>query len=273
MSLRSSITFTKNLFHRFNDDDVLLLATHLAYNLLFSFFPFLIFLFSLLAFIPIKSEDVVVGLSVVLPHDTYSLLEKTIKETLTVQNTKLLSFSLIFTVFAASSGFGAVIKGLNKAYDISECRNFFYAIFVSIICTAILVFTILAAIVLLIFGHFIGIFIFNYYGYSESFEGIWHFLRYLIAIVALLAAFSFIYSYAPCKRLRLKKVIFGAIFSTSAWILASASFTYYVDKFGNYQKLYGSLGAVVVFLLWLYLSSVILLIGGEINAELANGNI
>ncbi len=262
------IKFFKNLICRFIDDDVMALGTQLAYNLLLSFFPFLIFLFSVLGFSSLNSGDVIAGFGSLIPQEAFHLVEKTFSEIFDTQNKEILSFSFVFTIFAASGGFGSVIKGLNKAYNVKETRNFFYLQFISVICAFFLVFIIAAAMVMLVFGHIIGGFFFQRLGILESFDFLWNYLRFAVVLLCMFCVFACLYYYAPCKKLKWKEVLPGAVFTTLVWVGSSIVFAFYINNFGNYSKVYGSLGAVIILLLWFLISSVVILIGGEINAAL-----
>lgn len=266
--LNRIIRFVKNLICRFTDDDVLALGTQLAYSLLLSFFPFLIFLISALGFSSLSSDDVLTGFGSIVPDDTYDLVKKTVSEVIDTQNTQILSFSLIFTIIAASGGFNAIIKGLNKAYDEVESRSFFHVQLVSIICTFLVVIVIIAAVALLVFGHIIGEIAFRWLGFGENFYFLWNFLRIFIVLLCMIVIFMSLYYYAPSRKLKWKEVLPGAVFSALVWMGASICFSLYINRFGDYSKIYGSIGAVIILLLWLFITSVVILVGGEINAAL-----
>lgn len=258
----------KSLIFRFNDDDVMALSGQLAYSLLLSFFPFLIFLMTIIGFSPINSEDVLSSLRLILPTSAYDLIYNTVIEVVNIKHVNLLSFSFIFMIFSASGGFNAVIKCLNKAYDEKESRSFFKVQLVSIIATLWFVFIIIITFILLIFEKLIGEYILNSYHICFFSCWIWNYLKNLILLFSLLIIFALIYHFTPCRKLKLMDVMPGAIFSTVGWISASYGFTYYVNNFANYSRIYGSIGAVVVIMIWLFISSLVLLIGGEINAIL-----
>lgn len=259
----------KSLIFRFQDDDVLAMSSQLAYSLLLAFFPFLIFLLTVVGFSPIRSEDVLLGLKSILPKEAYTLIRKTVVEVVDTKNAHLLSLSLIFTVWSASSGFTAVIKGLNKAYDEEEKRSFIKVQLVAILNTVALVFMILAAFIFVVFGNVIGKFVASNLAQLDGFWKMWNALRYLGTILNMIIIFCVIYHFIPSRRLKWKEVLPGAIFTTVGWVIVSVGFAFYIDNFGNYSLVYGSLGAVVTLMTWLFISSVIILLGGELNATLA----
>lgn len=259
----------KNLAFRFNDDEVLALASELAYGLIFSFFPFIIFLMTFIGFSPISSSDVLEAIRPILPHSALDLVKNTIVEVVDTRNGHLLSLSLIITIWSASAGFNAVIRGLNKAYSEREKRSLLKVQLIAVLCTFALTFIIILTFLLLVFGEIIGNTLAARLGVFYIFTIAWNKLRYLIMSISAIFIFAALYRYTPCRRLTWKEVIPGAIFSTITLIVVSLGFAYYVNNFGNYSKIYGSIGTVIVLLTWLFMLSVILLMGGELNATLA----
>jgi Predicted membrane protein len=259
----------KNLVFRFRDDEVLALASQLAYSLIFSFFPFLIFLMTLVGYSPISSGEVLSGLNRILPYETLELIKNTIIEVVETKNGHLLSLSLVITLWTSSGGFNAVIRGLNKAYDESEHRSIFKVQLMAILCTVGVALVIIITILLLVFGQMLGRFLAIRLGLSYQFQITWDVVRYIIILLSTIFIFAALYLYTPCRRLTWLEVIPGAIFSTIGLIVVSIGFAFYVNNFGNYSRLYGSIGAVIVLLTWLFLLAIIIIMGGELNATLA----
>lgn len=258
-----------SLIGRFNDDDILALAAELAYNLIISFFPFLIFLMTLIGFSSLRGVDVLVEMKKMLPLSAYELVSSTVLEVVDTRNGNLMSFGIIFTIWTASSGFRAVIKGINKAYDEPEERSFLKLVIISVISTFVLVIMIMLLMILLVFGEIIGNKLITFFGFTKFFNFMWNILRYVILFLALVLMLSGMYRYIPCRKLKWREVLPGALVASIGWAISSFGFAYYVNNFGNYSKIYGSIGAVFVLLTWIYLISIIILVGGEINAVLA----
>lgn len=259
----------KNLIFRFRDDEVLALASQLAYSLIFSFFPFLIFLMTLVGYSPISSDEVLSGLNRILPYDTLELIKNTIIEVVETKNGHLLSLSLIATLWTSSGGFNAVIRGLNKAYDEAEHRSIFKVQLVAILCTVGVTLVIVITILLLVFGQTLGRILAIRLGLSYQFQVTWNVFRYIIILLSTIFIFAALYHFTPCRRLTWREVIPGAIFSTMGLVSVSIGFAFYVNNFGNYSRIYGSIGAVIVLLTWLFLLAIIIIMGGELNATLA----
>jgi len=249
-----------------NNDDIFALGAQLAYYLILSFFPFLLFLLTIVGFSRLNTAEILVGLSTILPISAYGLIETTVVEVVETQNAGLLGASLILTIWSASSGFRAVIKGLNKAYDIKEKRTFIKRAIVGIVFTLALVLVIMLTLAMLVFGEIIGEQLLKIVPFKEVIKSIWNISRYLIVVSMMVLIFASIYRYTPAKKVPWREVYSGAIVSTLGWIIVSLGFSYYINNIANYSRLYGSVGAVFILMTWLYITSIILILGAEINS-------
>lgn len=261
-------SFLKELIKRFTSDEVPGLSAQLSYFFLLSLFPFLIFLITLLGYLPISQEDVLNTIKQFAPGESMQLINDTLNQILNDKNGKLLSFGIIATLWSASNGINAIVRAFNKAYDVEESRSFFVSRGMAILLTIAMVFVIIVALLLPVFGKEIGLFIFSHFGVSAQFLTIWNTMRWLVSGVILFIVFTALYFVAPNKRLHLKDGIPGAIAATIGWIAVSLAFSYYVGNFANYSATYGSIGGIIVLMVWLYLSGMIIILGGEFNALL-----
>ncbi|TJY41471.1 YihY/virulence factor BrkB family protein [Cohnella pontilimi] len=264
-------TFAKSLITRFRDDDVPSLGAQLTYYLILSFFPFLIFLVTLLGFFSLSGDSIVHQFIRLLPTDSGQAVESVLQEVNQHRSGALLSFGMLGTIWAASNGVNAIIKGLNKAYDEEETRPFWKVRAISVASTLVLAVVILSAMLLLIFGKVIEKYIAHFLFLSDAFHMIWSILQFAVPLAAMFGVFLLLYRLTPDRRLSWREVIPGSVFATFGWIASSLLFSLYVNHFGNYSKTYGSIGGIIVLLLWLYWSSIIIVLGGEINATLAFG--
>ncbi|GLB59925.1 putative ribonuclease-like protein YfkH [Cytobacillus sp. NCCP-133] len=247
------------------EDDVLGLAAQLAYFFLLSLFPLLIFLVTLLPYLPITTEDILNVIRDFAPGETMKLIETNIYE-MTQKNGKLLSFGIIATIWSASNGINAVVRAFNKAYDVKESRPFIIARGMAILLTFAMIFVFVLALLLPVFGRQIGLFLFSHFGLSGQFLAVWSMLRWLVSPLILFIVFTGLYWIAPNKKLTCISAVPGAIFATVGWVLSSLAFSYYVSSFGNFSATYGSIGAIIVLMIWFYISGIIIILGGEINA-------
>ena len=237
----------------------------MAYFFLLSLFPLLIFLVTLVPYLPITQQDILNVVRDFAPGETMKLIETNIYE-ITQRNGKLLSFGIIATLWSASNGINAVVKAFNKAYDVKETRHFIIARGMAILLTFAMIFVFVLALLLPVFGRQIGFFISSEFGLSGQFLAIWNMIRWLVSPFILFVVFTGLYWIAPNKKLKCISVVPGAIFATVGWVLSSLAFSYYVSSFGNFSATYGSIGAIIVLMIWFYISGIIIILGGEINA-------
>lgn len=259
--------FFKQIVQRIIDNRVPDLSAQLAYYFMLSLFPFLIFAVTLLGYY-VSAEDVLSLVSRYVPDESMQIIEKNVRGVFDVERGGLLSLGILVTIWTASHATNALIRSLNEAYDVEETRPFWKARAVAILLTIALIIVILVALTLPVFGKALGLFVFSLFGLSGKFLTVWNVLRWVISFVILVGAFIFLYYFAPNKRLGLKEILVGALFATVTWQLVSLAFSYFVSQFGNYSATYGSLAGIIVLMLWFYITGMIMLIGGEINATL-----
>lgn len=263
------LPFFKNVYGRFRDDDVPALGAQLTYYFILAFFPFLIFVVSLMSFVQLAGDSFVAELIRLLPEQTGEAIQTILQEVTDNSRGTLLSIGMIATLWSASNGVNAVIKGVNKAYDVEENRPFWKVRALSLAVTVVLALAILLAIVLLILGEVIGEFLFDWLESPVGFELLWGTLKYVVPVSFMIVVFSLLYWIVPNRSIRFKSAVPGALFATFGWIASSLLFQFYMNNFGNYSKTYGSIGGIIILLIWLYLSSTIIILGGEVNAALA----
>ena len=270
--LRKTVIFLVMFIKKIGDDDIFALGAQLAYYMVLSFIPFLMFLMTLVGFSHLNSDAVLNLLSNVMPTEAFNLIQSTVIEIVDREQTGLLWISIALAIWVSSSGFKAVIKGLNKAYGVKETRSYIKLKLISMIYTILLALIVIATLFLFVFGDVIGDFFIKVLEHPEFIYYIWNMLRYVVVILIMILFFMFLYNATPCGRLGWLEVIPGAVITTLGWISISYIFAYYVNNFSNYSRLYGSLGAVFMFMTWMFITSMILILGGEINAVLAEKN-
>ena len=263
--LRYLLNLLTNLMTKTRKDDVFALASQLAYYLVLSFFPFMLFLMTLVGFSKLSSNEILEGLSVMLPKSVLELTQSTIREVFDNQHTGLLGISILLMIWTSSSAFKAVIKSVNKAYNFKEDRTFIKLSIISILGILALASIIILALGMLVFGNVIGDYLKNTQSLYKIIIIIWNIFRYAFIFIVMIFIFVIIYIFAPAKKLTWKEVIPGAIFSTLGWVLVSFGFSFYIDNFSNYSRFYGSLGAVFILMTWLFIISIIFILGVEIN--------
>ncbi len=251
------------------DNELIPLSNELTYKLLISFFPFLIFLMSLLGFANIHDDLLLVSLSNSLPPEIMKIIHVFFEEVIFNKSVRVLSSSLIVTIYTASSGFYSIIRGLNKAYDLDEHRNFFTVKLISVALVIVFAVMLVFLLLLFIFGDTIVKFLQHSKWFVYIPESLFSFTGYLILLFFFVALIVMIYKLAPCIRLSLISCLPGAIFAVVFWMIASRIFNLYINNFSRFSKVYGSIGGVFILIFWINLIALILLIGGQINATLA----
>ncbi|MCI1478544.1 MAG: YihY/virulence factor BrkB family protein [Clostridium beijerinckii] len=265
IKLSSKVNLIIHLIVKIKRDDVFALASQLAYYLILSFFPFMLFLMTLAGFSSISSKQILGQLNVMLPRSVLELTQSTVVEIFDNQYTGLLGISILLTLWTASSAFKAIIKSINKAYNFKEERSFIKLSIISMLGILALAATIILALTALVFGNVIGDYIKSINPFYEIVLSIWNIFRYTFILAIMISIFICVYKFAPAKKLVWKDVIAGSIFSTLGWVLVSFVFSFYIDNFNNYSRFYGSLGAVFILMTWLFLISIIFILGVEIN--------
>jgi len=269
IDVMTSKGFVQDLLGRLKRVEVSALSAQLAYFFLLSFFPLLIFLVTLLPYLNLETTQVYSFLVNILPDEVYRLIENTLKEILTNRNSSLLSIGVLGTIWSASKGINALIRALNKAYD-TEGRAGILDRGLSLVFTIALVIVIAVALLLPVFGQQIGHFLFSIVGIEEQFESIWHNLRWSIPPLLIFIVLMGIYWFVPntSPRLKIMGVWPGAMFATLAWLAVTYGFYFYINNFANYSATYGSIGGVIILMLWLYFTGIILIFGGVLNATM-----
>lgn len=266
--------FLSNLIYNIRKDEVTAIGAQLTYYLILSIFPFLIFFLNVVGHTSLAIEALLNDWIIVMPSETQTLLYRVIEEIRVSSSETLLSFSIILALWSGSLGISAIIRAINKAYNINKRRNYIRLKLLSLLFTIALVILLLIVLATLVFGEVIGNAIFTYIGAINVFYRIWNNSRKLIALASMIIIFALLYKYSimPKERRYIKLVhtLPGAIFATIGWIVASGIFSFYVNNFANYSKTYGSLGGVIVLLVWLYITSIMIVLGGEINGTYAS---
>jgi len=269
VNVMTSRGFMQDLILRFQRVEISALAAELAYFFLLSFFPLLIFLVTLLPYLNLETTQVYSFLVNVMPDEVYRLIENTLNEILTSRNSSLLSIGVLGTIWSASKGINALIRALNKAYD-TENRGSLLERGLSLVFTIAFVVVFAVALLLPVFGQQVGHFLFSIVGIEEQFEIIWHRMRWwippLLIFIVLIGVYRFIPNTNP--RLKLMSVWPGALFSTLGWLAVTFVFSFYINNFANYSATYGSIGGVIILMLWLYFTGIIVISGGVLNATM-----
>lgn len=262
----AAFKYARQLARHYRDDDLAAMSAQISYYLILAFFPFLFFLINLLSFTPLPNRLLLANFYAILPQDTAMLVKTMLAETVQAKSGTLLVLSMLTSLWASSRGMSAIIRGLNHSYGVKESRHFIRLNLVALLSTIGLTVMVMLSFIMIVLGRIIGSTVFGYLGAKSLFYSIWSFLRYGITIGLLLITFYLIYRYLPNRKMNGNRILTGAVFTTFGWIGASLLFSFYVNNFGSYATVYGSLGGLFALIFWLYLSTLIFLLGGALNA-------
>ena len=269
----SPLVVIKRVWSEIQEDDVFGRAAQLSYYFLLALFPLLIFLTSVIG-IALGSEaslrqNLFSYLAQVMPPSAFSLIQATMLEISNASSGSKLSFGLLAALWAASNGMGAITEALNIAYDVKESRPWWKHRLGAIGLTVALSVLIITALLLVLSGGRIVEFLAANFGFGSVFITTWKIAQWPIVLAFMLLAFALIYYFAPdIREQKWTWITPGAALGVFLWLLASFVFRTYLHFFDSYSNTYGSLGAVIILMLWLYLTGLAVLIGGELNAEL-----
>jgi membrane protein len=259
------------LYHKILHFDIDSRAATVAFNLTLAVFPAIIFIFTLIPYIPIKNLDLQILhlLEDVIPKGIYTDAKATITDIVSKKRSGVLSFGFIFALFTSTSGMLSLMRTFNLTYRTAESRGWIRQRLVAVALNIMLTIMLLLAIVTLIVGRqLLDIFLdkgwltqnISYYAINS--------LRYIVTFALLFLAVSVIYFVAPSVHKRWNFVNYGSITSSILIILVTNLFSYYLQNFAQYNALYGSIGTIIALMVWLYLVALILIIGFEINTTI-----
>ena len=251
-----------------NEDNVWGGAAELGYYFLLALFPMLIFLMSLLGFLPGAQESIIRMLAKVVPDQAMTLVYQFIQDVVEHRSGGLLSFGVLATLWAASSGVTAVMGTLNVAYDVEEERPFWKVRLIAIGLTVGLSLLITGGAVLVMFADKFSHWLAAILGLGAFFTVVSSIVGYVLGIACLFIGIELIYYFGPNLKQDWRWITPGAIFAAAGIILGSFGFSLYLRVAPSNSATYGSLGAIMTLMLWLYLLGLVLLIGGEINSEI-----
>ncbi len=246
------------------------LAAQLAFYFLLALFPALLFLVSLIGYLPVDAAVAAMlqRLQPFLPGDVVALISTEIDKLLEGSPQSLLTFAIAGAIWSSSSAMTAVITTLNRAYDIEEFRPWWKTRLIAIALSIALALFVVVAFALVVGGSDLAAAVASWVGAGEVFRTLWGIGQWPIALLFVVFAIDLVYYFAPNADTRWVWISPGSLVATALWLLTSLGFKFYLQHVSNIAVVYGALGSVIVLLLWLYLSGFAILIGAELNAEI-----
>ncbi|HEY3308979.1 MAG TPA: YihY/virulence factor BrkB family protein [Desulfuromonadaceae bacterium] len=264
----------KRVYRAVNDDSCAVYSAAMAYYLLFALFPFFLFLTTLIGYIPIPAllDAILENLERLLPKEAFSLMQDNIKALFMNKKGGLMSFGFILALWTSSSAVTSIMDVMNRLYHVKEGRAFWKVRGTAILLVVGISVLFILALILLMFGPRIGKLIADLAALGTIFTIAWNILIWPVVLFMLTLALAIIYYLTPDVEQEWRWISPGSIIAVPVWLMASFAFSYYVNNFGSYNKTYGSIGAVIVLLLWLYLTVFIILVGAEINSKVEHAS-
>ncbi len=275
--IESTKNYLMNLIKRVIDDDFLGMAAEMGFWFAIGIFPFMLFVMSFFGWLGKKSlmMPIIHFLDSVAPNQSVGLIKEVLEEVVIFQKGGLLAiFGFVVTVALASNAIFVIIKGLNRALGIEEYRNLIITRIISVLMVFINAFVMFISVNLIIFGKIILQFLLNFIHMSDNFINIVMITRWPVSFVVLYFMAFLNYYILPATRghekIKSKSSLPGTLFFCVFWLLGSWWFSVYINNLNTYNRVYGAIGAFAMLMVWLYWTSLIMLIGGEINSQVYN---
>lgn len=258
----------KRVYDGYNRHDISAWATFLAFTFLLSIFPTFIVIAATGAYLDVTPSQVLALVGRFAPKEAIVLLQGSINEVLKFKSAGLISLGAFLAIWSASGGILAVTRALNHAYEVQEDRGFFRlhltALFLLFTAGSI----VFSNLLLITLGHLVSDWLSANVPGGFVWALLWDVARWVVQVLLAFLMMSLLYYFAPAASKRWEWISPGSLVAVVLWILISAAFSLYVQNFGSYSKTYGSLGAVIILMLWFQYTGLSILIGGEINAQI-----
>jgi membrane protein len=246
-------------------------AAAVSYSLILAIFPGIIFLFTLIPYIPVANLDIQIMefLKSILPLGIYDTVATTIEEIVSRRRVDILSFGFLFAVYAATNGMMAMMRSFNMTLNEPEPRGFLKARLISFMLTGLLILVMISAVGVLVVGKFVISYIGEIGWFSDNFlVNMIRLTGYFSIFMIFFIGICIIYHFAPALNKRIRFFNAGAFFASILCIFATNLFSYYLGNFNSYNRLYGSIGTLIGLMVWIYLIVLIIILGFEINSSL-----
>lgn len=271
------VRYSKHIAKAVIDNDFSGMAAEMGFMLVLGIFPSMLFLMAVFGWMGNKSfiNPVLLFLSNVMPADSMNLIRTVLREVMIFSRGGLMAvIGIIVTLFLTSNAVAVILKGLNRAYKVEETRSFIYTRVLSVIMVFVNTLMLFLSINLIVFGKVIITFLVNYIGITRVFAITLLTLRWPVAFLALYLMALINYYILPDikgdEKLKRKSALPGTFFFCTFWLVGSWGFSIYVNNLHTYNRVYGTIGAFAMLMMWLYYTSILLLIGGEINSQFYN---
>lgn len=268
MKLIPLIQTIRTTYSKITDDFVPTFSAQAAFFIFISFFPFIMFLLTLIQYLPVTESELLTLIRTVLPSGINTYIASIVHDIYFQPAKTIISITAITTLWSASRGFLAIVKGLNTVYGINETRNYIRLRITSAIYTLAFAVIIVVSLVLLVFGNNLYLLISTQFPLINDLAVAIIGIRTILSLALYTGFFLMLYIVIPNRKTNFLNELPGAIIAAAGWMLFSFLYSIYIDNFAKFSAMYGSLTAIVLLMLWLYFCMYILFIGAEINVLL-----
>lgn len=269
-----AVQLGKRVWHEIDHDEVFTRSAALSYYFFSSLIPMVFFLMAVLGLFASQSQhlqDTLLNYAGrVMPAEAFTLVQKTLKEISTNSTGLKMAFGLVFALWSGAGGMSSIIDALNRCYHVNEGRAFWKQKLVALGLTVSIAILTVCALSIVLYGGDIAQFVGTHVGLSSILVMTWKIVQWPVALFFVISSFALIYYWGPDAEQDWQWITPGSLVGVLVWIGASVLFRVYLHFYNSYSKSYGSLGAVIVLLLWLYITGLAILVGGEINSEIEN---
>ena len=262
--------FLKAMIEKVQQNDLFNIGAMLAYYLLFSIFPFLIFLLNIVGLIAAEYQQDILELLQVLPKNVVAIINPILTSMINSSSGTLLSVSLLLALWAGSKGIIKLMGEVSRAFGSTKPHSFLVTRALGLLFTLALSAMMVVLVSANVFGDIIYHYVVSLVGEQELLMEVFHFLRGTVPFLVMVIIFALLYRFSPSadvkRKITIVEMLPGALFTSVSWIIITYAFSFYVNNFGRYDATYGSLGGIIVLLLWLYLSSIVMVLGAYVSS-------
>ena len=260
----------RQVLRRAIKDDISATATQLAFHFTFSFFPLLMVLAFILTQIeaPFLFVRIMMALNSVLPPSATILISQVLEEVRRGSGWHLFFTGLSLAAWSAVSGLHVLICAINAAHGVEDNRPYWKRTLLALAMTLILAVLLVVATALVLGGRWLGVRVSTWIGHDDDFVRLWVMLRWPVILLAVIGSLLVLYTAAPKLPISAWRALPGAILGGAGWVISTSIFGWYINTFASYNKVYGSIGGMIVLMLWLYVGGIVILLGAELNGAL-----
>ncbi len=265
-------TFLKRMLDQIINNDTSERAASVSFNLILAVFPTVIFFFTLIpyiTFVPDLQKQIMGFFQEVLPGNTFTVVNTTIQDIISRPQSNVLSFGFLLALYSATSGIVALIHAFNSSYKSAERRSFLKIRAIAVVLTFTLAFALILAVVVLIIGTNVNDYLLHF-GILNNvfFANLLDMGRYLVVFAVFVGTVTIIYRLGPNVNMKWVFIMPGAVTASVLIVLTTLAFSFYISRFGSYNKIYGSIGTLIALMIWINLISLLLILGFEMNVAL-----